>query len=451
MASKEKEGTVITVPHLAESLVSATIGKWLKRPGEYVKEYDLLCELMTNKVNVEMPSPVEGELVDILVEEGQEADVGAPICIIREPHQSAVAEERPATAEASAPSGQASAGASVREAVGSGEQKIRYSPAVLHLASEYQVDLRQVKGTGMNGRITRIDVLNYVEERRKVEGQSQHESRIRQGNPAGAEKPSPAGTSDASEKPAPSSPAASGKSLPAPQPIADDQAVPVTPIRRTIAARMQQSVSEIPHAWMMIEADVSGLVSLRHKWKEEFWRKEGVNLTYFPFVLKAVAAAIKQVPMMNSVWSEDRIIVKKDIHLSVAIGSEDSVVTPVIKHADRKSVAGLALELDELITRSRKGRLTLSDLEGGTFTVNNTGAFGTVLTCPIINYPQAALMTFESIVRRPVVVGEMIAVRSVANLCLSLDHRILDGMICGKFMQQVKRNLESYDRESLLY
>ncbi len=451
MATKEKEGTVVTVPHLAESLVSATIGKWLKRPGDYVMEYDLLCELMTNKVNVEMPSPVEGELVDILVEEGQEADVGAPICIIREPHRPAVAEERPAAAEVTAPSGQAPSGASARTEAGSAGQKVRYSPAVLHLASEHHVDLRQVKGTGLNGRITRIDVLNYVEEW-KSGLQEGGGSRIRQGNPAEAEKAFPAQVSDASGKlSAPWSAMASGSSLPAPQPGADDQALPLTPIRRTIAARMQQSVSEIPHAWMMIEADVSGLVSLRHKWKEEFWRKEGVKLTYFPFVLKAVVAAIKQVPMMNSVWAEDKIIVKKDIHLSVAVGSEDSVVTPVIKHADRKSVAGLALELDDLVTRSRKGKLTLSDLEGGTFTVNNTGAFGTVLTCPIINYPQAALMTFESIVRRPVVVDEMIAVKSVANLCLSLDHRILDGLICGNFMQQVKRKLESYDLDSQIY
>ncbi|KPV58673.1 branched-chain alpha-keto acid dehydrogenase subunit E2 [Paenibacillus sp. A3] len=448
MATKEKGGTVISVPHLAESLVSATIGKWLKRPGDYVEEYDLLCELMTNKVNVEMPSPVEGELVDILVEEGQEADVGAPICIIREPNRSAVDEERPAAAEAIAPSGQVSADHTIQAEAGRGlvEQKMRYSPAVLHLAGEHQVDLRQVKGTGMNGRITRIDVLNYLEERRKAEGERRRESRIRQDALAEAENASSPEVSDAFVQPV-----ASGSSLPTPQPAASDKVLPLTPIRRTIAARMKQSVSEIPHAWMMIEADVSGLVSLRHKWKEEFWRKEGVKLTYFPFVLKAVVAAIKQVPMMNSVWAEDKIIVKKDIHLSVAVGSEDSVVTPVIKHADRKSVAGLALELDDLVTRSRKGRLTLSDLEGGTFTVNNTGAFGTVLTCPIINYPQAALMTVESIVRRPVVVDEMIAVRSVANLCLSLDHRILDGMICGKFMQQVKRNLESYDLDSPIY
>lgn len=448
MATKEKGGTVISVPHLAESLVSATIGKWLKRPGDYVNEYDLLCELITNKVNVEMPSPVEGELVDILVEEGQEADVGAPICIIREPNCPAVDEERTATAEAIAPSAQPSANDTVRTEAGPGpvEQKMRYSPVVLHLAGEHQIDLRQVKGTGMNGRITRIDVLNYLEERRKAEGQSRQEGEIRQSTPAEAEKASPPEVADASVQPV-----ASGSSLPTPQPAASDEVLLLTPIRRTIAARMQQSVSEIPHAWMMIEADVSGLVSLRHKWKEEFWRKEGVKLTYFPFVLKAVVAAIKQVPMMNSVWTEDKIIVKKDIHLSVAVGSEDSVVTPVIKHADRKSVAGLALELDDLVTRSRKGRLTLSNVEGGTFTVNNTGAFGTVLTCPIINYPQAALLTFESIVRRPVVVDEMIAVRSVANLCLSLDHRILDGMICGKFMQQVKQNLESYDLDSPMY
>jgi 2-oxoisovalerate dehydrogenase E2 component (dihydrolipoyl transacylase) len=185
--------------------------------------------------------------------------------------------------------------------------------------------------------------------------------------------------------------------------------------------------------------------------KDEFMRKEGVNLTYLAFMLKAVVGAIKDYPIMNSVWAVDKIIVKRDINLSLSVGTEDSVLVPVIKKADQKSIAGLAIEIDELSKKARNNKLSLSDMQGGTFTVNNTGAFGSILSYPIINYPQAAIITFESIVKKPVVIQDMIAVRSMVNLCLSLDHRILDGVICGRFLQRVKENLESYNMDTTLY
>lgn len=227
--------------------------------------------------------------------------------------------------------------------------------------------------------------------------------------------------------------------------------IDVTPIRNTIATRMRQSVSEIPHAWTMIEVDVTNLVALRNKHKEEFKRKEGINLTYLAFMMKAVVSAIKDYPIMNSVWAVDKIIVKRDINISLAVGTEDSVITPVIKKADQKNVAGLAREIDELAQKTREGKLSLEDLQGGTFTVNNTGSFGSILSYPIINYPQAAILTFESIVKKPVVINDMIAVRSMANICLSLDHRILDGVICGRFLQRVKDNIEGYTPDTKLY
>lgn len=227
--------------------------------------------------------------------------------------------------------------------------------------------------------------------------------------------------------------------------------IDVTPIRNTIATRMRQSVSEIPHAWTMIELDVTNLVMLRNKLKDEFKRKEGVNLTYLAFVLKAIVNAIKDYPIMNSVWAVDKIIVKRDINLSLAVGTEDSVLTPVIKNADQKNIAGLAFEIEDLARKVREGKLKLDEMQGGTFTVNNTGSFGSILSYPIINYPQAAIITFESIVKRPVVIDDMIAVRSMANMCLSLDHRILDGVICGRFMQRVKENLESFNMDTKLY
>jgi 2-oxoisovalerate dehydrogenase E2 component (dihydrolipoyl transacylase) len=167
--------------------------------------------------------------------------------------------------------------------------------------------------------------------------------------------------------------------------------------------------------------------------------------------MKAVVNAIKEYPIMNSVWAVDKIIVKRDINISLAVGTEDSVLTPVIKKADQKNIAGLAREIDDLARKTREGTLKLDDMQGGTFTVNNTGSFGSILSYPVINYPQAAILTFESIVKRPVVIDDMIAVRSMANLCLSLDHRILDGVICGRFLQRVKENLEGYTLDTKLY
>lgn len=214
---------------------------------------------------------------------------------------------------------------------------------------------------------------------------------------------------------------------------------------------MRQSLMEIPHAWTMIEVDVTNIVLLRNQLKDEFKQKEGVNLTYLAFLLKAVVNAIKDYPIMNSFWAVDKIVVKRDINLSLAVGTEDSVLTPVIHRADQKNIAGLAREIEELARKTREGKLKLEDMQGGTFTVNNTGSFGSILSYPIINYPQAAILTFESIVKKPVVINDMIAVRSMANLCLSLDHRILDGVICGRFLQRVKDNLEGYSLDTKLY
>jgi 2-oxoisovalerate dehydrogenase E2 component (dihydrolipoyl transacylase) len=418
---KGERGTEVTVPHLAESLVSATIGKWLKHPGDYVQEYDVLCELMTDKVNVEMPSPLEGTILRILVQEGESADVGAPICIIQGPGS------RESEAVAAADS-------KLKPAEGRriepSDHNIRYSPAVLHLANEHRIDLRQVPGTGLGGRITRKDVLAFLQKK------PESVTPVMQEQPSGGKETG----------------AAIAKAVPAAGASEKQELQPITPLRNIIASRMRQSVSEIPHAWMMIEADVSNLVALRTKLKDSFFSKEGVRLTYTPFVLKAIVNAVKDFPILNSTWASDSIVIKKEIHLCIAIGSDSAVVTPVIRHADRKTIAGLALELNDLVTRARTGALTVSDMQGGTFTFNNTGAYGSILSYPIINYPQAAILTMEAIVRRPVVLQQdSIAIRSMVNLCLSLDHRILDGMICGRFLQRVKHYLEQYDQSTIIY
>ncbi|QSF43589.1 dihydrolipoamide acetyltransferase family protein [Paenibacillus tianjinensis] len=464
--------TDVIMPQLAESLVSATIGKWLKKPGDLVEQYEPLCDLITDKVNAELPSTVEGTLVELLAEEGQTVSVGeiiARIAVAAPAGSSAPAASAApqAASAASAPSTPAAPGrpAALAPSAADAPMRSRYSPAVQTLAAEHRIDLGAVPGTGLGGRITRKDVLMFLENggAAAVQGTS--------AQPAAA--PEARTVPEASQQPALQAIQAevqnklepvrhSGLHLSESPRIptievegglgsSSEYLIDVTPIRNTIATRMRQSVSEIPHAWTMIEVDVTNLVVLRNKIKDEFKRKEGINLTYLAFMMKAVVSAIKDYPIMNSVWAVDKIIVKRDINIALAVGTEDSVMTPVIKKADQKNIAGLAREIDELAQKTREGKLRLDDMQGGTFTVNNTGSFGSILSYPIINYPQAAILTFESIVKRPVVINDMIAVRSMANICLSLDHRILDGVICGRFLQRVKDNLESYTPDTKLY
>ncbi|MGG1635721.1 dihydrolipoamide acetyltransferase family protein [Paenibacillus sp. FSL K6-3182] len=440
-----KTMTEIVVPQLAESLVSATIDKWLKQPGDWVDVYEPVCEIITDKVNAELPSTVAGKLVRILVGKGETVPVGTPICII----------ETEGSAEDAGIGAAESQTAAPREATATQVSEIdlqdapmrnRFSPAVQQLAAEHSIRLTDVPGTGLGGRITRKDVLAYVAAGGGNQASSGNAAvpAARTVDAAAQVRSSGLHLTETPRFPKIEVEGASGAGR-------GDSFIDVTPIRNTIARNMRQSVSEIPHAWTMIEVDVTNLVLLRNKLKDDFMKREGINLTYLAFLLKAVVNAIKDVPIMNSMWAVDKIIVKRDINIALAVGTEDSVLTPVIKNADHKNVAGLAKEIEELARKTREGKLTLSDMQGGTFTVNNTGSFGSILSYPIINYPQAAILTFESIVKRPVVINDMIAVRSMANLCLSLDHRILDGVICGRFLQRVKDNLESFNLESKLY
>jgi 2-oxoisovalerate dehydrogenase E2 component (dihydrolipoyl transacylase) len=211
---------------------------------------------------------------------------------------------------------------------------------------------------------------------------------------------------------------------------------------------MLRSKHEIPHAWTMVEVDVTNLVSYRDALKTEFKQKEGFNLTYFAFFVKAVAQALKEFPQMNSMWAGDRIVQKKDINVSIAVATDDALFVPVIKQADEKTIKGIAREITELAQKVRTGSLKSEDMQGGTFTVNNTGSFGSVQSMGIINYPQAAILQVESIVKRPVIIDNMIAVRDMVNLCLSLDHRVLDGLVCGRFLARVKEILESTSKEN---
>jgi 2-oxoisovalerate dehydrogenase E2 component (dihydrolipoyl transacylase) len=461
--SDKTQWTDVAMPQLAESLVSATIAKWLKQPGETVEQFEPICEVITDKVNAEIPSTVDGIMGDLLAEEGQTVAVGELICRIQTKSAAPVAQTGASPAASATPGNtpqpQSQGAASDQSMRG------RFSPAVQTLAAQHNVDLHRLTGTGMGGRITRKDVLNYVQQGGSAPSGvfEQPTAAQGQGSPFAGRQQSAAQHNTPIQNMDPGIPVRnSGIHLTeAPKvPVIEIEGdnngrseyfIDVTPIRSAIARNMRQSVSEIPHAWTMIEVDVTNLVMLRNKIKNEFKQKEGINITYLAFLMKAVVNAIKEYPIMNSVWAVDKIIVKREINISLAVGTEDAVLTPVIKKADQKNIAGLAREIDDLARKTREGKLKLDDMQGGTFTVNNTGSFGSILSYPVINYPQAAILTFESIVKRPVVIDDMIAVRSMANLCLSLDHRILDGVICGRFLQRVKENLEGYTLDTKLY
>ncbi|EFU41586.1 catalytic domain of components of various dehydrogenase complexes [Paenibacillus vortex V453] len=468
--SENQKLTDVTMPQLAESLVSATIAKWLKKPGDSIEQYEPICEVITDKVNAEIPSTLDGVMGEILAQEGQTVNVGEVICRI-----SVASAQEAAVLSHTAVNRSASTAGQPQEGTNeSYSMRSRYSPAVQSLAAEHRIDLSQVQGSGMGGRITRKDVLAYIE---KGGAAASYAAEGAAFNPSQAPKETVQHRSmspfEGLQHQTPSEPSPPlGTAIPNVRHsglhLTESPKIPtievegmeggrseyfidVTPMRNAIARNMRQSVTEIPHAWTMIEVDVTNIVLLRNQLKDEFKRKEGVNLTYLAFLLKAVVNAIKDYPIMNSFWAVDKIVVKRDINLSLAVGTEDSVLTPVIHRADQKNIAGLAREIEELARKTREGKLKLDDMQGGTFTVNNTGSFGSILSYPIINYPQAAILTFESIVKKPVVINDMIAVRSMANLCLSLDHRILDGVICGRFLQRVKDNLEGYTLDTKLY
>ena len=380
------------MPEVAETIVEGTIAKWLKQPGDPVERYESIAEIVTDKVTLELPSPATGIMGELLVAEGETVTIDTPIAIIHSdvPLESILPPSEPQTQSpeppAPSPNGRAA----------------RHSPLVKRLAEEHGIDLSLIQGTGAGGRITKADVLQAAESR--------------------AVKPAT---------------------------VASDGRV--DPVRRAIAQRMTQSSHDIPHVWTMMEVDVSGLVALVKAQKEAFRQREGVNLTYLPFVLQAVARALRSSPEINSSWQNDRIVLKDEINLGIAVARDKGLIVPVLRNADRLSLPDLAREANAFAQRARDDKLTSQDVQGGTFTVNNTGALGSILSMPLINPPQAAIMTTEAIVKRPVVVADdAIAVRSMMNLCLSFDHRALDGHQAVGFLARVRGLLEETTEETLV-
>ncbi|QSO45797.1 dihydrolipoamide acetyltransferase family protein [Alicyclobacillus mengziensis] len=460
----------VKMPQLGESVTEGTIGKWLKSVGDPVSKYEPIAEVITDKVTAEVPSDFDGVMEELLIGEGDTVAVGTVICKIAADGDAVLEMQdsaRPQNVESEFNSSTPNQGDAMLETPArpvsespvvdadslthdSALPRGRYSPAVLRLADEHGVDLNLLRGTGEGGRITRKDVLTYVA--RRTDDGGVGEEKPRDGSMASEqERQTLASGQTSADTNHPADAAGTGTAAAGPVSL-DEEWITPSPIRKTIAKRMVESKQTAPHAWTMVEADVTSLVNFRNHVKGDFKRKEGIDLTYLPFFIKAVAEALKRYPIMNASWIDEKIIMHRRINISIAVATDDVLVVPVIQDADRLSVAGLAHSVNELAAKARSGRLLMSDVQGGTFTVNNTGAFGSVLSQPILNAPQAGILSVESIVKRPVVVqNDAIAVRSMVNLCLSLDHRVLDGWVAGQFLRAVRERLESFDHQTVLY
>lgn len=449
---------ILTMPKLGESVTEGTVVRWLVKPGDTVQAYDPICEVETDKVTAEVPAPEAGRVVERLVAEGETVQVGTPIMRFEVEDAASAEDDAPGHEQSShkhlsqvmpsSPSSEPTPSKPDPKANDNAGRK-RYSPAVLRLASEYGIDLNQVTGTGEHGRVTRKDVLNFIATAQTATASSTAQAILASVDNTTRSKEQHALEASASVESLPNAMRPShpqeDKAL---QIEGADRLVPLSTVRRTIARRMVESKQTAPHAWMMVEVDVTKLVQYREQMKEQFYKQEGIRLTYLPFFILSVVRALKQYPVLNASWTEEGILYKKDIHISIAVAHNDLLYVPVIHHADEKSLIGLARAIDDLVSRTRQGKLKIQDTEGGTFTVNNTGAFGSILSMPIINQPQAAILSIEAIVKRPVVIDGMIAIRDMVNLTLSLDHRVLDGAVAGRFLQKIKHDLENFEPHS---
>ncbi len=408
----------IVMPKLGESVTEGTITAWLVKEGEVINKYDPIVEVMTDKVNAEVPSSYAGTITEIIAREGEVIAVDELICYIETETDSSTTARTSMQRENGKQTNNEQQYIE-KETEPNQSMRSRYSPAVLTLANEYNLDLTQMKGTGLGGRITRKDVKKQL---------------VTKSTTTATESTAPKKDVEVMDQ----------------QVNQGDVEIPISGVRKVIASNMTKSKQEIPHAWMTVEADVTGLVKYRDKIKESFKQREGYTLTYFSFFIHAVARALKEFPQLNSTWANDKIIQRHDVHISIAVAKENELFVPVIKHADEKSVQGIAKDVTQLANKARNGQLTPEDMQGGTFTVNNTGTFGSISSMGIINHPQAAILQVESIVKRPVIINDMFAARDIVNLSLSLDHRILDGLICGRFLARIKEILESIDGDSTI-
>lgn len=449
--------TNVLMPQMGESITEGTIVRWIKRVGDKVDRDEPLFEISTDKVDAEIPSPAAGVVTEIRSKEGETVPVNQVVAVIDEVVSkgaeaaapaaagkpvAAAAPEAPPPAAAEAPPVHAEAhpaqaapapGAPAppppqpvpvdvaAEGVSADElRRQRSSPLVRKIAAEHGVDISQVQGSGIGGRVTKQDILDYLEAPRPSA-------------PPAAPAPTPA---------APAHAAPAVKAGPA------DEIVPMTPMRKRIAEHMVLSKRTSAHVHSVFEVDFSNVEKLRQAKKAEYERA-GAKLTYLSFIVKAVVDGLRAVPVVNTSIDGDNVIYRKDVNVGIAVALDWGLIVPVIKHADEKNVLGLSKAIQDLATRARAKQLKPEEVQGGTFTITNPGVFGALFGMPVINQPQVAILGVGAVEKRPVVVDDAIAIRHRAYLSLGYDHRLIDGAVADEFMSAVKKRIETFEASAL--
>lgn len=431
--------TQVLMPRLGESVDEGTITKWLKAKGEHVEEFEPLLEVNTDKVDSEIPSPVAGVILEILVQEGTIVQAGAPLAWIGASGETSPGETQPNEAAVSSPvpaaavPAQELASSTIQPSADQNRELGFISPVVRRIAREHNLDLHQVQGTGQAGRITKQDVLKFLD---------QH-----------PEKESLAATAPAAAPPT-SAPLPAPPAFTPPAAALPGEVLPLNNVRKAIAEHMVFSKRTSPHVTTVMEADLSQIIAHRSAHKERFAR-DGVNLTFTAYFVAATVAALKAYPIVNSSWSEAGIVLHRGIHVGMAASlGDEGLIVPVIKNADSLSLLGLARTINDLASRARAHQLKPDEVKGGTFTITNHGISGSLFASPIINQPQCAILGVGAIQKRVVVVsdhvqGDTIGIRSMVYLTLTFDHRILDGAIADYFLGKVIESLQTWNQQAI--
>ena len=384
----------VIIPQVGQSIAEATIIKWFKKKGDRVEKGESLVEIGTDKINTEIPSPESGTVEQILVEEGETVPINTQIALLS---GSAPIDNRSSAQQPMA---------TPIVPVDASTEAQRLSPAVRRLAEEHRVDVAEISGTGAGGRVTREDVLNFVQKQT-----SKEEPRLHFESP--------------------------------PLKVALVDRVPMSRIRKLIAEHMSHSRKTAADVTTFFEIDMTEVVQLRDQMKQKYLDQHQIKLTYLPFIIAAVTKALRAFPVLNSSVEGDAIVYKKEIHIGVAVALEDGLIVPVIRNAGEKSVLEISRTLQDLSERARSKHLSAEDLDGGTFTITNPGVFGALMGTPIIHQPQVAILGTGAVVKRPVVIEDKITIRSMAYFSLSYDHRALDGATADRFLAHIKNTLEN--------
>jgi 2-oxoglutarate dehydrogenase E2 component (dihydrolipoamide succinyltransferase) len=441
------------MPQLGESVVEGTVGKWYKQVGDKIEQYEPVMEVITDKVTTEIPSPAAGTLLQILVPEGTTVKAGTVLAVIGAPGEPIAAPaptapvavpaqptmqrtNEPTSQRINEPTSQRinePTSQRTNESTNQRTTNLRLTPVVARMIAENQItdaELATIRGTGEGGRISKKDIESFL--------------KTRDAKPAELAPWEPPGTGELSRpteevlgKPA---------APPSPTPAKTEEReeiIPLSPMRKAIAEHMVRSKHIAPHVTTVHEADLSRIIEYQKAHADEFAR-QGVKLTFTAFFVQAAVAALKAYPIVNASFTEQGIVMKRDINIGVAVALDDGLIVPVIKQADEKSLLGIARAVNDLATRAREKRLQPDEVQGGTFTITNYGVFGSLFGTPVINQPQSAILGVGAIQKRPVVINDAIAIRPMIYLALTFDHRLLDGAIGDQFMQKIKRFLEEY-------